>query len=71
MGIILTADGVAEATVPMGVATLRDASGTYTPGFLFLVALAALGAIGVAFLPGGKARAAEAAPSPAQPAPAG
>ena len=54
MGIILTADGVAEATVPMGVATLRDAFGTYTPGFLFLVALAALGALGVALLPGGK-----------------
>jgi sugar phosphate permease len=54
MGIILTADGVAEATVPMGVAALRDASGTYTPGFLFLVALAGLGALGVAFLPGGR-----------------
>src|SRR5687767_6982060 len=37
MGIILTADGVAEATVPMGVAALRDASGTYAPGFLLLV----------------------------------
>jgi sugar phosphate permease len=60
MGIILTADGVAEATVPMGVAALRDAWGTYTPGFLFLVALAALGALGVAFLPGGRSRAEEA-----------
>ena len=54
MGIILTADGVAEATVPMGVAALRDASGTYTPGFLLLVGLAALGALGVAFLPSGR-----------------
>jgi sugar phosphate permease len=61
MGIILTADGVAEATVPMGVATLRDAYGTYTPGFLFLVALAALGAVGVALLPGGRRNAPEAA----------
>jgi sugar phosphate permease len=68
MGIILTADGVAEATVPMGVAALRDASGTYTPGFFFLVALAALGALGVAFLPGGRSRAPEAA---GRPAPAG
>jgi sugar phosphate permease len=64
MGIILTADGVAEATVPMGVAALRDASGTYAQGFLFLVALAALGALGVAFLPGGKARAPEASTGP-------
>jgi sugar phosphate permease len=66
MGIILTADGVAEATVPMGVATLRDAFGTYTPGFLFLVALAGLGALGVALLPGGKDQAAEPARSPLQ-----
>jgi sugar phosphate permease len=64
MGIILTADGVAEATVPMGVAALRDASGTYAPGFLFLVALAALGAAGVALLPGGKSPAAETAAAP-------
>jgi sugar phosphate permease len=54
MGIILTADGVAEATVPMGVAALRDASGSYSPGFLFLVALAAVGAAGVALLPHGR-----------------
>jgi MFS family permease len=67
MGIILTADGVAEATVPMGVAALRDASGTYAPGFLLLVGLAALGALGVALLPGGKSPAAEAA-APLQPA---
>jgi sugar phosphate permease len=66
MGIILTADGVAEATVPMGVATLRDAFGTYTPGFLFLVALAALGALGVALLPTGKSQAPEPAPGALQ-----
>ncbi len=51
MGIILTADGVAEAVVPMAVATLRDHTGSYAPGFALLVALAALGAVGVAFLP--------------------
>jgi len=51
MGIVLTADSVSEAVIPMGVATLRDHVGSYRPGFLFLITLAALGAIGVAFLP--------------------
>lgn len=57
MGIILTADGVAEALVPMAVASLRDHAGSYTPGFGLLVALAAFGAAGVAFLPSGHGRA--------------
>jgi len=52
MGIVLTADGVAEALVPMAVATIRDQTGSYTLGFALLVALAALGAVAVAFLPG-------------------
>lgn len=51
MGIVLTADGVAEAVVPMAVAALRDSSGSYGPGFALLVALAALGAVAVALLP--------------------
>jgi sugar phosphate permease len=51
MGIVLTADGVAEAAVPMAVATLRDRSGSYGPGFALLVALAALGAAAVLLLP--------------------
>jgi len=51
MGIVLTADSVSEAVIPMGVATLRDHVGSYRPGFLFLIAIAALGAVGVAFLP--------------------
>jgi MFS family permease len=51
MGIILTADGVAEAVVPMGVAAVRDRAGSYGPGFLMLVGLAALGAVAVALLP--------------------
>jgi len=51
MGIILTADGVAEAVVPMGVAALRDRSGSYGPGFALLVGLAVLGAIAISFLP--------------------
>jgi len=53
MGVVLTADGVAEAVVPMGVAALRDATGSYSSGFGLLVALAALGAVAVALLPRG------------------
>src|SRR4029077_524170 len=34
MGIVLTADGVAEATAPMLVGDLRDSSGSYTTGFM-------------------------------------
>ena len=51
MGVILTADGVAEAVVPMGVAALRDATGSYALGFGLLAALAALGALAVSLLP--------------------
>jgi sugar phosphate permease len=52
MGVVLTADGVAEAVVPMGVATIRDRTGTYEGGFLLLIGLAVVGAIAVAMLPG-------------------
>jgi MFS family permease len=62
MGIILTADGVAEATLPMLVASLRDSTGSYGAGFQVLAALAALGALAVAFLPEDKARALGGAP---------
>jgi sugar phosphate permease len=58
MGIVLTADGVAEAVVPMAVAALRDRSGSYGPGFALLVSLAALGALAVSLLPRRKAPAA-------------
>jgi MFS family permease len=51
MGVVLTADGVAEAVVPMAVAALRDSTGAYGAGFALLVALAASGALAVAFLP--------------------
>ena len=51
MGIVLTADGVAEALVPMLVAALRDRSGSYENGFMVLLALAAVGAIAVSLLP--------------------
>jgi len=51
MGVILTADGVAEATVPMLVGNLRDQTASYTVGFSVLIALALVGAIAVTFLP--------------------
>jgi MFS family permease len=51
MGIVLTADGVAEATVPMLVAYLRDGSGNYSSGFTVLIAIALAGAVAVAMLP--------------------
>jgi MFS family permease len=51
MGFVLTADGVAEALSPMLVAAIRDRVGTYRPGFLLLMVLAAVGAAAVAMLP--------------------
>ena len=51
MGVILTADGVAEATVPMLVGNLRDQTASYTVGFSVLIALALVGAIAVGLLP--------------------
>ena len=56
MGVILTADGVAEATVPMLVGSLRDQTASYTVGFCALIALALIGAIAVAFLPKSEAK---------------
>ena len=52
MGIVLTADSVAESVVPMIVAALRDSTGSYRAGFMVLVGLAAIGAIAVSLLPG-------------------
>ena len=66
MGIVLTADGVAEAVVPMAVATIRDRTGSYASGFLLLVALAAAGAVAVALLPC-RGETGAAAPSPPTP----
>jgi sugar phosphate permease len=53
LGIVLTADGVAEATAPMLVATIRDRTGSYQFGFLVLIVLAVIGALAVAALPSG------------------
>jgi sugar phosphate permease len=51
LGIVLTADSVAESLVPMLVASLRDSTGSYGPGFFVLVGLAAIGAAAVSLLP--------------------
>jgi sugar phosphate permease len=51
MGIVLTADSVAESTSPMLVAAIRDRTGSYEGGFAVLVSLAAIGALAVALLP--------------------
>lgn len=55
MGIILVADGVAEATFPMVVGALyNEAAKSYAAGFGVLIALALTGALIVSFLPGKK-----------------
>ena len=51
MGILLTADGVAEALAPMMVAKTRDGTGSYAIGFTILIALGLVGALAVALLP--------------------
>jgi sugar phosphate permease len=51
MGIVLTADGVAEAVAPLVVAKLRDQTNSYVIGFSVLVLLALVGAIAVGLLP--------------------
>jgi MFS family permease len=51
MGIVLTADSIAESTSPMLVAAIRDHTGSYHGGFVVLVSLAAVGALAVALLP--------------------
>jgi sugar phosphate permease len=55
MGVILTADGVAEALAPMMVAMMRDQTASYSLGFLLLLGLAAVGALAVSLLPRRKA----------------
>ncbi len=51
MGVVLTADGVAEATAPMLVGYLRDRSTSYQTGFITLIGIALIGAVAVACLP--------------------
>lgn len=51
MGIVITADGVAEATFPTLVARLRDQSGSYSTGLIILISVALVGAAAIALLP--------------------
>jgi MFS family permease len=51
MGIVLVADGMAEASSPMMVGALSDATGNYTLGFSVLIGIALTGAIIISFLP--------------------
>jgi sugar phosphate permease len=51
LGVVLTADGVAEAVSPMAVGYLRDATGSYRIGFFGLILFALVGAVAVAALP--------------------
>ena len=51
LGVILTADGVAEAAAPVLVGRLRDVTGGYATGFSVLIGFAIAGAIAVSFLP--------------------
>jgi len=51
LGVILTADGVAEATSPMLIGYLRDHSSSYRSGFLLLIGIALVGTVAVAMLP--------------------
>ena len=51
LGVILTADGVAEAASPWFVGRMRDLNGTYFRGFLALIGVALLGALAVSALP--------------------
>lgn len=56
LGVILTANGVAEAASPWLVGHLRDATGSYGVGFAALIGMALLGAAAAAALPKRKQR---------------
>ncbi len=51
MGLVLTADGIAEALSPLLVGWLRDRGGSYANGFAALIILAVIGTIAIAMLP--------------------
>jgi hypothetical protein len=51
LGIVLAADGVAEATAPVLIGHMRDVSGSYLGGFALLVAFAVAGALAIGLLP--------------------
>jgi len=51
MGIVLTADGVAEALAPLLVGKMRDQLGEYGVAFAVLLALALIGSVAIVLLP--------------------
>jgi sugar phosphate permease len=51
LGVILTADGVAEAVAPWIVGHIRDRTGSYSKAFLFLIGISLLGSAAVSLLP--------------------
>lgn len=51
MGLVITADGLAEAFAPMLAAWLRDRSGSYANGFAALILLGVIGTIAISLLP--------------------
>ena len=51
MGIILVADGIAEATMPVAVSALREAAQDYSMAFIVLIGVAFTGALIISFLP--------------------
>jgi MFS family permease len=51
MGLVLTADGIAEALSPMLVGWLRDRGGSYANGFAALIILAVIGIVAIILLP--------------------
>jgi len=51
LGVVLTADGVAEAVAPMGIGYLHDVTGSYHTGFVVLIGVALAGALAILALP--------------------
>ena len=51
MGIVLSADSIAEAVVPNRIGALADVMKTYETPFVYVTVIAAVGAVAVALLP--------------------
>ena len=51
LGVVLTADGVAEALSPLFVGYLRDKTQSYHMGFIALICMALIGFVAVSLLP--------------------
>ena len=51
MGVVLTADGVAEAVAPVLVGRMHDVAGSYATGFVAVIGFALAGAVAILFLP--------------------